>query len=281
VERAVIDGVVLEYEDLGAGEPVVCVHGAFIADTFRPLLAERSLADRYRLITYHRRGYVGSGPAEEAAGLAEQAMDCQRLLSHLGVWRAHVVGHSLGGTIALQIALDAPRVVHTLCLLEAALTVEESAYLYRQGLAHSMQRYREAGARIAIDEFLQTRWPSYGERLERMLPGAFDQAVADAATCFQVDLPAVLELRFGEEEARRIRQPVLVVLGERSVALHPRFAETYRLLLRWLPNAEGLVLPDATHFLQVENPPAIAEALAAFYLRHPLGDPSAGRPRGA
>jgi pimeloyl-ACP methyl ester carboxylesterase len=52
-------------------------------------------------------------------------------------------------------------------------------------------------------------------------------------------------------------------------------------LLQWLPNAEGFVLPDATHFLQVENPSAIAEALAAFYARHPLGDPpSAWRTRG-
>jgi 3-oxoadipate enol-lactonase len=85
-----------------------------------------------------------------------------------------------------------------------------------------------------------------------------------------VELPAGLAWSFGEAEARRIMQPVLVVLGEDSVALHPRFAETYRLLLDWLPNAEGFLVPRAAHFLQVENPRGIAEALAAFYAHHPL-----------
>lgn len=46
--------------------------------------------------------------------------------------------------------------------------------------------------------------------------------------------------------------------------MHPRFSETYQLLLDWLPDAEGFVLPGATHFLQVENPRGMAEALAAF-----------------
>ena len=130
MDRAVVDGTTLEYEDSGVGEPVVCIHGAFIADSFRPLLSESSLADRYRLISYRRRGYVHSSPTGKTVSLAEEAGDCRRLLSHLGVGRAHVVGHSFGGAIALQLALDAPQLVHTLSLLEAALMVGESAPLF-------------------------------------------------------------------------------------------------------------------------------------------------------
>jgi pimeloyl-ACP methyl ester carboxylesterase len=269
-DRAVIDGIALAFEDSGAGESVVCIHGAFIADAFRPLLAERSLASRYRLIAYHRRGYGGSSRAEGSVSLAQQAEDCQRLLSHLGVGRAHLVGHSFGGLIGIQLALDAPELVHTLSLLEPALMMGESADLYRQKLVESMQRYREAGARVTVDEFLQQRWPGYRERLERVLPGAFEQAVADAATCFSADLQAALDARFGRAEAARITQPVLAVLGEKSVSLHPRFPETQRLLLEWLPSAEGFVLPRATHFLQVENPRDMADGLVEFLARHPL-----------
>jgi pimeloyl-ACP methyl ester carboxylesterase len=148
--------------------------------------------------------------------------------------------------------------------------VGESAELYRQGLVSSLRRFREAGAQVAIHDFLQMRWPDYQENLEHVLPGAFEQAVADAATWFDADLPAVLDAQFGEAQAREITQPVLVVLGERSVLLHPRFAETYRLLLSWLPNAEGFVLADAAHFLPLENARRMAEALADFYARHPL-----------
>ena len=58
--RADVAGITLEYQESGGGEPVVCIHGAFIADTFRSLLAEPDLAGRYRLIAYRRRGYGGS-----------------------------------------------------------------------------------------------------------------------------------------------------------------------------------------------------------------------------
>jgi pimeloyl-ACP methyl ester carboxylesterase len=268
--RAGSDGVELEYEDAGDGEPVVWIHGAFIADVFRPLLRERELADHYRLIRYHRRGYAGSSSADGPTSLSDQADDCRRLLSDLGVARAHVVGHSFGGAIALQLARDAPQLVHTLSLFEPGLLVGESARLYRQGLLSNLQRYRDAGARAAIEEFLEMRWPGYEERLEPVLPGALEQAVTDGATWFEADLPAVLGSRFGEVEAQEITQPVLVVLGERSALLHPRFEETYRLLLDWLPNAEGFVFPGAAHFPQLENPPRMAEALAGFYARHPF-----------
>ena len=273
MDRALIDDITLEYDDTGAGEPVVCIHGAFVADTFRPLLSEPALASRYRLITYHRRGYVGSRAVAGAASLEVQASDCRRLLSHLGVERAHVVGHSIGGAIALRLALDTPQLVHTLTLLEPALVIGESAASYRQELAASVAQYRDAAAEAAVDQFLRLRWPEYREALPPVLPGAFAQAVKDAATCFAADIPAVLDWQFGEAPARGIEQPVLVVRGELSPRLHPRYIETYCLLLDWLPSAEGFVLPGSTHFEPVESPHALAEALAGFFALHPLERP--------
>ena len=185
MERARTDGAELEYEVSGTGEPVVFIHGAFIADTFRPLLAEPSLVGRYQLILYHRRGYAGSSRASEPVSVARQAADCRALLRHLGVERAHVVGHSYGGAVALQLALDTPGVVHSLALLEPGLMVGASAQGYRESLARGVERYREAGAEVVVDEFLQARWPGYRATLERALPGAFAQAVADAGTWFE------------------------------------------------------------------------------------------------
>jgi len=270
LERATTDGAELEYEVTGSGEPVVFIHGAFIADTFRPLLAVPSLADQYRLILYHRRGYAGSSRASGPVSVTRQAADCRALLRHLGVNRTHVVGHSYGGAVALQLALDTPGVAHSLALLEPALMLGASAQGYRESLARVVERYREAGAAIAVDEFLQARWPGYRTALERALPGAFAQAVADAGTTFEGELPGLLDWRFSEAEARRISQPALSVLGGESDALSSRFGETHRLLLTWLPHAEGFVLPGTTHFLQLENPRGTAEVLAAFWARHRL-----------
>jgi pimeloyl-ACP methyl ester carboxylesterase len=268
--QIVADGeIALAYDEAGAGEPVLFVHGAFIAYAFRPLFSEAALAD-HRLIAYRRRGYGRSEPAPASMSLEEHAADCRAVLSHADVPRAHVVGHSFGALVALQLALDAPELVGTLTLLEAGLLVGDSAGLYRHGLEESIARYRDVGARVAVDEFFQMRWPAYRERLDRVVPGAFEQAVTDAATCFEVDLPSGLASELGEAQVRRVAQPTLVLLGKESVALHPRFGETYRLLLEWLPNAEGSVLPGASHFLQLEQPRAVAEALAAFFRRHPM-----------
>jgi pimeloyl-ACP methyl ester carboxylesterase len=256
----------LSYYVAGAGPPVVCIHGSFIADAFRPLQSQARLTDRYRVITYRRRGYGdcgGGGPVS----FTEQADDCRALLARLGVERAHVVGHSFGGAVALELASSAPDLVGTLAVIEPGLAIGESGDLYRAALRRSIERYREVGARLAVEEFLALRWPRYRDELDAVLPGAFDQAVADAATCFDSELPAVIESGFGEAQARRITQPTLVVVGGDSLALDPRFGETYGLLLEWLPNAEGVVVPGTTHLLHIAAPDVLADALVEFYAR--------------
>lgn len=271
MEQAVVDETTLEYEVSGRGESVVLIHGALIADTFQPLLAEPSLAGRYQLISYHRRGYVGSAHTPSPVSVAQQAADCRGLLRHLGARRAHVVGHSYGGAVALQLAQDFPDSVHSLALLEPALFGGSTAQAYRDALARGEQRYREASVAVVVDEFIQARWPGYRAALEQVLPGAFAQAVADAGTWFELEIPGLLDWSFGEAEMRRITQPVLALLGSESDALWSRFGETQRLLLTWLPHAEGFVVPAATHFMQIQNPRDTAEALADFWAHNAIG----------
>ena len=270
MEHVDVNGAMLEYAVTGTGEPVICIHGAFVADTFQPLRTEPSLASRHQLITYHRRGYAGSSRVLDATSIAQQADDCRALLAHLTVERAHVVGHSFGGCVALQLALDTPAVVHSLSLIEPGLMIGTSGGPYREALARGGQHYREVRATVVVDEFLQARSPGYRERLDHLVPGAFAQAVADAETWFDTELPAQLAWHFDTAEARQISRPVLNVLGAESERLWDRFGETHRWILEWFPRAEALVLPGATHFPQIEHPRGLAEELAAFFARHPI-----------
>src|SRR6266516_5911898 len=120
MDRANVNGLELEYEVRGVGEPVLLID-MLIADCFVPLLSEPSLADRYQLIRYHKRGWVGSTHTPPPVSIEDHAVDAAALLDNLRVRHAHIVGHSTGASIGAQLALDHPGKVHTLTLLETTL----------------------------------------------------------------------------------------------------------------------------------------------------------------
>jgi pimeloyl-ACP methyl ester carboxylesterase len=270
-QRVSVDGVELESRVVGTGEPVLLVHGSHIADAFAPLLSDPALTERYRLVSYHRRGFAGSTHPDRPLSIAEQAADCRGLMGALGIDRAHVVGHSYGGVIALQLALDAPSMVHSLALLEPALMGVPSAQQLMEALGPAAARYQAGDKAGAVDTFLRAVvGADYRRLLDEVVPGGYEQAVADADTFFAQELPALQEWRFTREEARRITQPVLAVLGADSAAVWAGFGEGYALLREWFPQAEGFTLSGANHALQMQNPGPLAAALAAFLARHPL-----------
>src|SRR5215218_5086854 len=120
LDRATLQGIELEYDLWGTGEPVVLVHHGAGLDWFRPLLEEQALTDSYRVLGYHRVGYGGSSHVTGPLSFEQEAVHCHSLMRHLGIEQAHVVGHSASAMIALQLALDAPEAVHTVALLESA-----------------------------------------------------------------------------------------------------------------------------------------------------------------
>jgi pimeloyl-ACP methyl ester carboxylesterase len=271
MERAAVDGLELEYELHGSGEPVVLIHWGVSATWAEPLLEEPALAERYSLLSYHRAGFGGSSPLQGRVSMAEHAEHCRLLMRHLGIERAHIVGHSSSVAVALQLALDAPEAVHTVVSMDAARPVpatEVQAAFVRGFVEPAVERYRAGDREAAVDTFFRGVFgPDYRDPLERGLPGAFDQAVSDADAFFTQELPALQQWSLTEETARRITQPVLAVVGENSARTFP---ERRELLLSWLPNVEPFELPGATHLLHVQNPGGMAGALASFYARHPL-----------
>lgn len=271
MHRATINGVTLEYEERGTGEPVVLIHGSHIADAFVPLLEQPVLTEQYRLILYHRRGFAGSTHSDAPLDIRRQAADCHALMRHLDVPRGHVVGHSFGGTIALQLAVDAPEAVQSLGLFEPALFMVPSGPMFMQAMAPLVETWSVGDKTVAVDGFLRAVvGPDYRAVLDRMLPGAFAQAVADADTFFAVELPALQQWNFNAHDAAGIERPVLFVRGADSPSLWPGWREVQQLVEGWLPQADTFVLEGATHALQIIDPATVARRLAAFLARHPL-----------
>lgn len=267
---AQLDGVSLEYEVEGDGEPLVLIHLAPYADSFLPLMAQPSLAD-YQLIRYHRRGYAGSSRTSGRVSIPENAADLAGLLQFLGIKRAHVAGHSYGGLVALQLALDHPELVASLLLMEPALRVKAgsatSEELTRR-MSLGFQRYRDGDREGAVEGFLgATFGPGYRQQLEQVLPGWWAQAVRDADAFFGAELPELQGWGFGQAEAQQISAPVLSIRGALS---DPAFVDFEQLLREWFPRLETAEIPGVDHRLHLQRADAVAAAVAEFLSRHRL-----------
>lgn len=270
LRQADVAGGQLSYRVVGRGEPVLLIHGAVFADAFVPLLTEPALS-AYRLIQYHRRGYGGSARVAHPFTMAQQAADAVAVLDRLGIRKAHIAGHSYGGAIALQIARDHPDRVASLILLEPGLfemTPAAQAFFGEVGAA--LQVRATAGDRAALTRFVAS--VAGPDALERGLarPGgeaAFEQAVADAPTFFDVEMPAAQTWNYTFDDVRKVSVPVLAVVGGNTI---PVFHETHANVRKSLPQSEELIVQGATHELQLTHASQVAEGIAAFLNRHPV-----------
>ena len=113
MDRACFDGVEVSYEVQGDGQPVVLLHAAAFTTWFRPLVDRMP---RFSTVRYAREPIRTEGRIEPLSA-AEDAAVCARLMDHLGWRTAHLVGHSYGALIALQLAMDAPARARSLVLL--------------------------------------------------------------------------------------------------------------------------------------------------------------------
>jgi pimeloyl-ACP methyl ester carboxylesterase len=283
MERAQVNGVELEYEVRGEGEPVVLLHGGLLADENTPLAREPTLTDRYKVINYHRRGFAGSTKTGKPTWIDDQVADCRALLDHLGVDKLHVVGHSLGGVIGIQLALDEPERVVSLALMEPALmgAIAKAEAVNNPQAAESQKKFMEGMQKVneiaasgdkrgALEAFLQTRAAGAFRGVLDFLTqsGEFEQAVEDADTFLQIEMPAAYRWNFTPEIAATVKPPVLSILGSHSPE---RAQAVHQVLKRWVPQTEDATLPDAEHALPLMDPPGIARVVVEWCSRHPIG----------
>lgn len=266
---AKVNGVEIEYEVTGSGEALLLI-SPVLADGFFPLLSERGLTDRYRLITYHKRGWAGSTSTTAPVTIADHARDAAALLEHLDIGRAHVAGHSSGGAVAVQLALDRPELVQTLALLELSLLAIPSAATLLEKAGPAFEAYGAGDHEGALAIFMSAvsglDWAQCRVLLEKSIPGSLAQAIKDADTFFGAELPALGAWSFSAEQAATISHPVLSVFGNET---EPLWVDIATLLRSWLPHVEECAITGAGHLLHIQRPRDVADGMAAFMARHP------------
>src|SRR6201997_1063419 len=265
MKRVQLNGTDIEYEVRGSGAPVVFIHGSILSDGFVPVIEQTGIAENFQIVHYRRRGYASSSRAVAGMTVQGWARDCIALLNHLGIAAAHVAGHSFGASIALQMAIDAPGRVRKLALLEPPLlSLVPSGWQFTDGMAYVRKIYDSGDKTAATDMVLAG---AYGQDYRRFtdvaLPaGAFDRAVSDIDTYFQVELGAMQHWNISTEGLKDIRRPVLSMRGSDTL---PVFFEGADLLQQWIPEIDTVSIPGASHDLPGRNPAAVATGLVEFF----------------
>ena len=265
---ATIHGAELVYEDVGAGDrPLVLVHGLTgFRDDFRERLP--ALAELGRTIIYDHRGHGDSTNTGDAGSYSFQQLvdDLDALLDARQVARCDLLGHSMGGMIALRFALAQPERVASLILMDTAARQPDrmlrapfaaaGAIARSDGMATlaALIRARTADEtdRPAAERRLEAEWgDAYWERRHRRF-AAMDPEAFAVLTLELVD-QTPLTARLSE-----IRCPTTVIVGEEDAGFLAPSSE----LAAGILGARLVQIPDAAHSPQIENPSAWMAAIA-------------------
>jgi pimeloyl-ACP methyl ester carboxylesterase len=254
-----VDGARIYVEEQGEGEPVLLIHG--LGSSTRDWFAQvPHLATRYRVILLDLRGHGQSDTPDDPYSIAQFARDVAVVLRTLDAAPAHVVGLSMGGMVAQELAASASELVRSLIVVNSASDVRLKTwrdvwfYVSRRFAVKALGM-RRVGQLIARRLFVrpdqQHLRDAFVERWAENDKGAYLRSI-DAIMGWSV-----------QDRLHAIDMPVLVISSEHDYT--PVAAKN--LTVARMPNAELAVVDEARHALPVERPDEFNALLDAFLER--------------
>jgi pimeloyl-ACP methyl ester carboxylesterase len=241
--------------EAGRGDPLVFLHGAGGLFAENPFLDQ--LAQRYRVVAPELPGFGESSGEELLDDMLDFTLHGWDVVDALGLRRPHLVGHSMGGMIAAEMACVAPHDVNKLVLVGAAglwLDAHPIADIFALlpfEIAELLFHDRSAG--------------------ESLLTGGFDLSNADALLAFyianQKRLGMASKIMFPIPNRRlakrlyRVTAPTLLAWGRQDRLIAPVYADRFKALI---PHAELTLIDAAGHMMPYEQPQAFVAAVTRF-----------------
>jgi pimeloyl-ACP methyl ester carboxylesterase len=254
--RLEINGVHYYYERLGQGEPLLLLHGGLGSmEMFRPILP--SLVSHRQVIAVDLQGHGRTTLGDRPIDLKDMANDVAAILEKLGVQQVDVLGYSMGGGVALRLAIQHPPMVRRLALVSTGFA--------QDGFYPEMLPMQAAVGAAMADQMKET--PMYKSYM--------------AVAPHPEDFPKLLD-RMGAwmrtpynwaDEVKAMQMPVMLIYGDSDMFRPEHMVEFYHLLGGGLKDAgwqrENMaknrlaILPDLTHY-EIFGSPALTHAAMPF-----------------
>lgn len=257
----------IHYEVDGSGPPVLLIQGVgVIGAGWTPQLD--GLRDRFTLCAFDNRGIGRSAPLVQRTTIEAMASDALALLDALGWARAHVVGHSMGGLIAEQLALDAPTRVRSLALLctpasgrAGARPSPRIAWIGLRGRVGTRAMRRAAFLELVLPR--SARVGADMAALAERLASLFGRDLADNPPILMQQLRAMSRHDITGRLSALASIPTLVVSAEEDPIAPPSAG---RATAERIGSARHVELEDASHGVPIHQADVINRLLAEHWL---------------
>src|SRR5215475_9801835 len=239
---AEVNGLKMYYEIHGSGQPLVLLHGAFgFVEGWAAFLP--TLTKTHQVIAVELQGHGHTNDLDRPLNFEQMADDTAALLKQLNIKDGDFFGYSMGGTVALGVAIRHPELVRKLAIYGSCAGTAKDTYdpeIYKQfqslGPDFAPPVLKEPYDRMAPDP---KRWPvlvSKIKELEKIFKG------------------------YSAADLKAIKAQTLVMMGDRDAVRPEHAVEMYRLI----PNAQLAIFPGGDHFLLFSNPDKLLATLAPF-----------------
>jgi 3-oxoadipate enol-lactonase len=259
--KATSNGIRINYEVEGAGPWVVLSHS--LACSLRMWDEQvQALRGRFRVLAFDTRGHGESDAPAGAYSLEQLADDLHGLLAVAGVERPHFVGLSMGGMIGMTYALRHPGALRSLALCDT------SSRIPREAAATWADRIRIAETQ-GMEPLVQPTLKRWFTEAFLSRPGPVVDRVADMirrtpAQGYAGCCHAIPKIDLTDRLAA-IDCPIQVIVGEQDIGTPVAMSEAIHQAVR---GSELVVIPNASHLSNLEQPEAFNRALLDFLARH-------------
>ncbi len=254
----------LYYEIHGKGDPLLLIAGlASDSQSWLPII--KNLSNNFQVIILDNRGCGRTTPMETEIKLSMISDDCIALAKHLNIEKFNVLGHSMGGMVAIDLAIRYPGNVNKLVLAGTAAKISLRGKLLLEHLADSYETsnnldswYKNLFLWLFTDSFFTTQ-----SQIDAVTKFALDYPFQQSPSAFRRQVEAIIDFDYSKEISS-IKANTLIINGSEDAIFHPDYS---RNSLSKIYKPKFLEIENAAHSLFIEQPEKISKIVIDFLMR--------------